>query len=181
MDCFLGEIRLFAGNYATPGWAICDGSLLPISDNEPLFSLLGTTYGGDGRTNFGLPNLIGNVPVGAGKSSAPNGSVYTVGMKGGATAVTVTDATMPSHAHNFNAATDAATTGDPNGAYYAQSNGTGYPDVKFYSNLPTGAATVALESEVMNDTGGNQPHDNMMPYTGMVYIICTKGIYPSFS
>lgn len=181
MDYFLGEIRLFAGNYATPGWAVCDGSLLPISGNEPLYSLLGTTYGGDGRTNFGLPNLIGKVPVGTGKSTAPNGSVYTVGMTGGATSVTLTDATMPAHTHNFNAATDAATTGDPNGAYYAQSNGNGYPDVKFYSNLPTGGTTVPLASAVMNNSGGSQPHDNMMPYTGMLYIIATTGLFPSFS
>ncbi|MBN8837096.1 MAG: phage tail protein [Sphingobacteriia bacterium] len=183
MDCFVGEIRLFAGNYATPGWAVCDGSLLQISQYQALFALLGTTYGGDGVTNFRLPNLIGKVPVGTGTSTAANGSTYTVGMTGGATSVTITDANMPTHTHNFNAATDAADTGDPRGAYYAQGNGTSYPDVEFYCNLPTGInkPNITLAANVLNNSGGGLPHENMMPYTGMLYIIATNGVFPTFS
>lgn len=181
MDPYIGEIRMFAGPYAPQGWHYCDGTVLPINNNEVLFSILGRTYGGDGATNFALPNLNGRVAIGAGQN--PTGSNYTIAQAGGVTDVAITsEAMLPQHTHSLCATTSNATTGDPTNAILAASApGTGYSDVKFYSSLPQGmqAPNATLEAPTIGNTGGNQTHSNMQPYMVISYIICMQGLYPS--
>ena len=151
MDNFLAEIRVFPYNFAPKGWAICDGALLPISQNTALFSLLGTTFGGDGRTTFALPNLLGQVPVHAGQGNGPGLSPYPLGQSGGSETVTLTSAQMPAHAHPVAAvaANDATTASTvPTGATVfgqsqARARSTGYVTVGAQSALAMNPAVVA--------------------------------------
>lgn len=190
MDPYVGEIRVFAGNFAPVGWAICDGSLLNVSDNQILFTVLGTVYGGNGTTTFGLPDLRLKVPVGTGTISTAGGTgSYALGSHGGAAQVTLNSATLPSHTHVFQAANIAATTGSPSNALLAKTNGNNstltppYPDVTLYTTLPLpdGGTTTpngALADGTCQQAGGSQPHDNLMPYISFNYIIAVNGIFP---
>lgn len=167
---FIGEIRLFAGNFAPVGWALCDGSLLPIAENEALFNLIGTIYGGNGQTTFGLPDMRGRVPVhqGAGNGLSPR----TIGEMGGAEQVTLTPSQMPSHNHVLNATTAAASTAN---GVAGSLTGTA-ASTNFYGNTPGGGA---LAPQALTATGGNQPHNNMAPFLGLNFIISLFGIFPS--
>ena len=169
---FIGEIRMFGGNFAPRTWALCDGQLLPISQNPALFSILGTTYGGDGRTTFGLPDLRGRVPMHPG--NGPGLSSRRLGEKGGSETNTLTVAQMPSHNHTVNAVKVDGNTNDPSGAYPAN---TKLLD-KEYS---TETKDTAMNPAMINNTGGNQSINNIQPYNNVNFIICLQGVFPSRS
>lgn len=164
-ECFIGEIRMFSGNYAPQGWEMCNGQLLPISQNQVLYTLLGITYGGDGITTFALPDLRGRVPIH--KSTA-----YPLGAKAGTETVTLTPGQMPSHTHAAAAQSAVGTATSPSNAYWAATTTT-----NIYTNTNTGLVAMAPNSVSM--AGGSLPHDNMMPYLGISFIISTQGIFPS--
>jgi len=183
MDYYLGEIRIFAGNFAPRGWHFCDGSRINISDNQALFALLGTTYGGDGINNFQLPNLQARVGIGAGKIST-TGTTYTLAQAGGSQEVVLTNATMPVHNHALNALTVNASTADPTGAKVLAASvpdGAGYTNVKLYASLPSGSTTPdsQLDPRAVWNVGSGLAHENMMPFTTINYIISMNGIFPS--
>ncbi|MGZ5199357.1 MAG: phage tail protein [Telluria sp.] len=157
---------MFAGNFAPVNWAKCDGSVIPISGNDALFALIGNTYGGDGQTTFGLPDLRGRAPM----HKSPT---YPIGSKGGDESVTLTPNQMPAHTHTVNASSTPGTASNPENAVWAGS---------FYTSFSTDQAPpVAMNPQAVSAAGGSQPHDNMMPYLVINYIICTVGIYPSFN
>jgi microcystin-dependent protein len=167
---FVAEIRIFAGNFAPTGWATCDGQLLPISQNTALFSLLGTTYGGDGKTTFGLPNLQGNAPMMWGQG--PGLSLRDIGEQGGEPSVTLIISEMPSHAHSFNGLTAPAASRDPTNAQLARSrNGNVYQ-----TDATTGQ--VIMAPQAIGIAGGSLPHNNMQPYLALTFIIALQGIFP---
>lgn len=163
METYIGEIRMFAGNFAPMGWAFCDGSILPIAENDALFSLLGTTFGGDGQTTFALPDLRGRVPM----HMSP---AYPQGQKGGSETVTLVQAQMPAHSHTVGAQVDAGTATHPENAVWAQSGTSAYASVN---------ANAAMNAQAIAATGGNQPHENMMPFLCVSFIISLYGVYPS--
>jgi microcystin-dependent protein len=167
---FVGEIRMFAGNFAPRGWAFCDGQLLAVSQNDALFSLLGTLYGGDGRTTFGLPDLRGRIPIHAG--TGPGLSPRRLGSKGGGENETVTVNQLPSHTHAFSAVNTPGTETAP------PANGTLAQSVGYDLYVPPGAFTNMAASTVSN-VGGSRPHQNEMPYLCVHFIIALFGIYPS--
>jgi microcystin-dependent protein len=180
-DPFLAEIVMFGGNFAPRGWAYCDGQLLAISSNQALFSLLGTTYGGDGRTTFGLPDMRGRTAIGP--RTGPGLSSYTLGQRGGAETVTLTQQQMPSHNHTASTtatlhATDATgRTFVPTGAVLASKRRTNIyrdaaPDVDMHADSITATTTV-------NNNGGSQAHENRMPYLAINHIIALVGTFPS--
>ena len=168
---FVGEIRMFAGNFAPRGWAFCDGQLLAVSQNDALFSLLGTIYGGDGRTTFGLPDLRGRIPIHAG--SGPGLSPRRLGSKGGAEKVTLTVNQLPSHNHGrLKGSSDNATDPNPDGNYLATSTVlTPY----FVSTSPD----ENFASSAISAVGGSRSHTNLMPFLCIHFIIALFGIYPS--
>ena len=188
MDNYIGEVRIFAGNYAPVGWAFCNGALQSIATESTLFALIGNTYGGDGVTTFALPDLRVRIPLNQG--TLPGGQTYTMGQQGGTQNVTLTQNNLPSHTHALLATTVAATTGDPTNNLLAQTNGDNsvkqppYPDVKLYTTLPLpsgpSAPNVTMDPASLNMTGNSQPHNNMMPYVCVNYIIALTGIFPSF-
>ncbi len=159
---------MFAGNFAPRGWALCDGQLLAVSQNDALFSLFGTIYGGDGRTTFGLPDLRGRVPVPSG--SGPGLSARNIGQKSGAESVTLVSTQLPSHTHPLQGSTDAATSRNPSGNVFARTSGDAYGSDFSASNM-NGAA--------VGDRGGNQSHTNLMPFQVVNFIVALVGIYPS--
>ena len=165
MDQFIGEIRLVGLTYAPSGWALCDGQLLPINQNQALFSLLGTNFGGDGKTNFALPDLRGRVPVGAGQGAT--GSSYAVGSIGGQETVKLTSSQLAPHAHAIRAQSGASTTKSPVGAFPAFGG----------AYAPTQDAK--MNSAAAGRTGGGQPHENRQPYLTLSYIIALVGIWPT--
>ena len=189
MDNYLGEIRIFAGNYAPQGWAFCNGALLSISEYEALFTLLGTIYGGDGVTTFAVPDM--RIKIGLNQGLLPGGQTYTIGESAGVQNVTLTTTQIPAHAHSIIGTTVQATTGDPTNNMLAATNGNNstisppYPDVKLYTTLPLPsgptAPNVTMAPNAISLTGGSQPHNNMMPYVCINFIIALYGIYPSFS
>lgn len=173
---YVGEIRMFAGNFAPAGWMTCDGQLLAISEYDTLFNLIGTTYGGDGQNTFALPNLAARVPLHMGSNGT---STYTLAQNGGVTQVTLTTNQLPAHTHIPIGDNNAATTGDPTGTYpasaapafnYTVPNGPANPQAPIFRNFATG---------MLPSQGGNQPHDNMQPYLAISFIISLFGIYPS--
>lgn len=166
---FVGEIRMFAGNFAPSGWAFCDGQLLAVSQNDALFSLLGTIYGGDGRTTFGLPDLRGRVPVHAGQG--PGLSNRNLGAKGGGENVTLTTNQLPSHMHTVNGTNDTADATGPAGTLPAQSK-----IVDLYASTEP---TVDFNSSTVQNIGGSLSHNNLMPFICINFIIALYGIYPS--
>ncbi len=166
---FVGEIRMFAGNFAPRGWAFCDGQLLAVSQNDALFSLLGTIYGGDGRTTFGLPDLRGRIPLHQG--TGPGLSPRRLGLKGGAEKETLTVNQLASHNHDFNANTAVATDVAPAGKVVAHGVGV--------NTFAAVAQDTNLASNTISNTGGSQPHTNLMPTLCVHFIVALVGIYPS--
>lgn len=166
-DPFLGELRMMGFEYPPKGWALCNGQLLPINQNQGLFSLLGTTYGGDGRVNFALPDLRARVPVYVGGTSS-----FTLGERGGESAHTISASETPQHIHVMQATTAAATTNIAVGALLASSSSGAY-------NSPgAGGLTTLIPAEVTN-VGGSQAHQNMMPFLTLSFCIALQGIFPS--
>ena len=166
---FIGEIRMFTANFAPPGWAFCDGQLLAISDNDALFSLLGTTYGGNGETTFALPDLRGRVPVHWG--SGPGLSPVNIGTRSGAESVTLTTNQLPAHTHAWRAHSGAASGQTPIGASVAS------PASNLYDTQTDNLG--AMRSSMVGPTGGSQSHTNIMPTATIGFIIALFGIYPS--
>lgn len=177
-ELFLGQIVMFGGNFPPKGTAFCNGQLLPISQNTALFSLLGTFYGGNGTSNFALPNLQGNVPVHMGQG--PGLSPYDVGKSGGTQNVTLLTSQMPVHTHTFNASTVNATTASPSGLVPATptvANASAYA-VSQSSPYPALAAQT-MNSQSCSIAGGGQPHSNMMPTLFITFVITLQGIFPA--
>ncbi len=171
-DQFVGEVRIFCGNFPPRGWAFCNGQLLPISQNTALFSLLGTNYGGDGRSTFALPNLQGAFPMHAGASAGPGRSQRIVGQSGGSETVTLTSAQLPAHGHALQAVPGAsAGTPDATVSLAPTSNGTALyraPDGVYLNTSPSD----------LGASGGGNPHDNLPPYLALNFIIALQGIFP---
>jgi microcystin-dependent protein len=166
---YVGEIRMFAGNFAPVGWALCQGQTLAISENDVLFNLIGTTYGGDGQNTFNLPDLRGRLPVHQGVS--PQGSTFMIGQAGGAEQVTLTTAQIPSHGHPLQA---AHVTGDqitPSGNLPANS----FNVTPYINDVPSGS----MNAGAITSIGGSQPHDNMQPFLCINFIISLFGVFPS--
>ncbi|MFO1304130.1 MAG: tail fiber protein [Burkholderiales bacterium] len=159
---FLAEVRMMSFVFAPKGWALCDGQLLPINQNQALFSLLGTTFGGDGRVNFGLPDLRGRVPIHV-------GSGHVLGERGGEQGHTLSIAEMPTHTHFLNGSSTPAETNVPAGAYLAQANNAYAPPTDLVALSPTSIANV----------GGSQAHLNMQPFLTISFCIALQGIFPS--
>jgi microcystin-dependent protein len=162
---YLGEIMLVSFDFAPKGWAECNGQILSISQNQALFALLGTTYGGDGKTTFALPDLRGRVPVHA-------GSLITLGEKGGEETHAITFAEMPQHSHTFRASSEPGDTTAPAGMILAKE-----PGGSLIYGTPDGTSTLSPVS--VEPVGGAQPHENRMPYTALRYIIALTGIFPT--
>jgi len=169
---FVGEIRMFAGNFAPRGWAFCDGQLLAVSQNDALFSLLGTIYGGDGRTTFGLPELRGRIPIHAG--SGPGLTPRALGSKSGGESETVTANQLSTHNHQFRAVTEAGIDTSP-------ANDTMAPVAagNLYRTPASGLPLVSLDANSAQAAGGSGSHSNLMPTLAVHFIIALFGIYPS--
>lgn len=168
---FIGEIRMFGFGRTPQGWQACDGSALKISDYEALFMLLGTTYGGDGQTNFGVPDLRGRLPVHQGQGPALNN--YVLGKSGGTETVALTGLQLPAHTHTAQATTATATGSAPAGLLPAAVGGT-----TFYVSDLTNATAQPMSGQSTSYTGGSQPHDNLMPTLTVQYCIATIGVFP---
>ncbi|MEO0469050.1 MAG: tail fiber protein [Bacteroidota bacterium] len=184
MNGYTGEIRLFAGNFAPRNWAFCDGTLMPVSQYTALFSILGTTYGGDGRTTFGLPNLQGRVAIHPG--TGPGLSTYRAGQVGGSETNTISENQMPAHSHTGSGtytpkATDEdGTTHEPAGAYFAKTQGTGAGDTIFNKNADANTFMSTQNFSVnLDNTGGSESVENRQPVLALRYIVCLEGSYPS--
>src|SRR5438105_4410823 len=161
---YVGEIRIFAGNFAPAGWMFCEGQLLPISEYETLFNLIGTTYGGDGQSTFALPDLRGRVPLHFG-----NG--FTLAETGGVETITLTVSQIPAHSHAFLCSADTAGGVNPGGALIGQSDSTNL--------LRANAGNTNLSPSAITSVGGSQPHNNFQPYLCVDFIISLFGIFPS--
>jgi microcystin-dependent protein len=168
---YIGEIRIFAGNFPPNGWMFCEGQLLPISENEALFQLIGTTYGGDGEETFALPDLRGRIPLHMG--TGPDGTTYQIGEAAGVEEVTLTVQQIPAHSHPMLATSNNALSAP------AQTNTLGSPTaIDTYRPVPP---NVTLSPQTIGPTGGSQPHTNFMPYLCLDFIISLFGIYPQAS
>lgn len=165
---YVGEIRMFGGNFAPAGWAFCSGQLLPISENDVLFNLIGTTYGGDGQETFALPNLQSRVPVHSG--TGPGGLTYQLGEQGGVESVTLTTNQIPVHSHPMVASTADANSPNPGGNVLAQPVTT----TPYFNDIPN----TTLNGSAIAPVGGSQPHENMQPYLAVNFIISLFGIFP---
>ena len=163
---YVGEIRIFAGNFAPAGWMFCEGQLLPISENETLFNLIGTTYGGDGQSTFALPDLRGRIPL-------HQGNGFILAEQGGAEEITLTVNQIPAHSHPLLGSSAVASSANPQGAVIAQDNVVG---VDFYiEDVPN----VNMAATAIAPVGGSQPHTNFQPYLCVNYILSLFGIFPS--
>lgn len=167
---FLAEIRMVGFNFAPRGWAFCDGQILPINQNQSLYSLLGTTYGGDGRTSFALPDLRGRTPLHVGNSETSGSSSHAQGNKSGLETVSLSTAEFPGHTHQLEGVTDSSSTGTPNGAYWADNLG-----------LPYGSPVTGnnFAADTIANAGGGQAHDTMQPYLTVAFCIALQGSFPS--
>ena len=161
---YVGEIRMFAGNFAPAGWMFCEGQLLPISENETLFQLIGTTYGGDGQSTFALPDLRGRIPI-------HQGNGFVLAETGGAEEITLTVTQIAAHSHPFLATTNPGATTNPQPNLTSNS-----PNVQVYIEDVTG---VNMSAQAIGSTGGSQPHTNFQPYLCIDFIISLFGIFPS--
>lgn len=168
MDPFVAEIRIFPFNFAPKGWAFCDGQILPLSQNTALFSLLGTTYGGDGKSNFALPNMQGNAPMHPGQG--PGLSLHDLGETGGSDTVSLLESEIPSHSHAFIVSQSDATDQSPVNELLAAGVGIG--------QYGTPGAITQLSSNALAPAGGDQPHNNMQPYLTLNFCIALQGVYP---
>jgi len=160
---YVGEIRMVGFNFAPAGWAFCDGSLVPISENETLFNLIGTTYGGDGQTTFGLPNLLGRIPV-------HQGNGYVIGSPGGTETVTLDLNQIPVHTHALNANTAAGNKPSPVGGVWASSS---------LEQFGTGAPSTSMSATALKQAGGDLPHSNLSTFQAINFVISLFGVYPS--
>ena len=161
---YVGEIRMFAGNFAPAGWMFCEGQLLPISENETLFQLIGTTYGGDGQSTFALPDLRGRIPI-------HQGNGFILAETGGTEEITLTVSQIPAHSHPLLASTNVSTVTDPGGNVSAQT-GT-------FDGFQTTPGTQPMAVQSVSPVGGSQPHTNFQPYLCVDFIISLFGIFPS--
>ncbi|MGA7614704.1 MAG: phage tail protein [Thermoanaerobaculia bacterium] len=170
-DPFVAEIRIFPFNFAPKGWAWCSGQLLPISQNTALFSLLGTTYGGDGKSTFALPDLQGRAPMHPGQG--PGLSLHDLGEEGGSQTVSLLESEIPSHSHTMQGSSDTADQNLPSGNMAAIPLGRG-------NNLYTATNTprVAMNDNAISPAGGNQPHNNMQPFLTLYFCIALQGVFP---
>lgn len=173
MDPFVAEIRIFAGNFAPRGWAFCNGQILPLSQNTALFSLLGTTYGGDGRSNFALPDLQGRAPMFYGQG--PGLSLHDIGETGGSETVTLLQSEIPSHSHQAKATAAPGTSTNPTDGIWAVAGSRRAP-TSLYST--TAAANTTMSAQALAPAGGGLPHNNMPPYLTMNFIIALQGVFP---
>jgi microcystin-dependent protein len=160
---FIGEIRMFGGNFAPVGWAFCNGALIPISENDALFNLIGTTYGGDGQSTFALPNLQSRVPIHVGPG-------FALGQSGGVETVTLTTPQIPAHSHVPHAQSGSGNQSTPANGVWATST------LNSYSTNPP---TTAMAAATIGQSGGSQPHDNMLPFLAVNFILSLFGIFPS--
>jgi len=167
---YVGEIRMFGGSFAPAGWMFCDGQLLPISENETLFNLIGTTYGGDGQSTFALPDLRGRVPIHMG-TQPKSGTIYSLAEAAGVESVTLTTNQIPIHTHAFLGSSLAATLTSPSGSVVGTSAQVSY--------LTIAQASVAMNASAITPTGGSQPHENLQPYLAINFIISLFGVFPS--
>lgn len=166
---YIGEIRIFAGSFAPAGWAFCAGQLMPISENDALFTLIGTTYGGDGQETFGLPDLQGRIPIHQG--TGPGGFNNVIGEKAGVESVTLSTNQIPQHNHPFLVSQDQGSGTQPTDDSLGSN-----PTVQLYR---PGVASQTFDPSALTPTGGSQPHENMQPYLVMNYIISLYGIFPT--
>lgn len=171
-DPFIGQICMFAGTYVPKGYAECNGQLMNINDNEALYSLLGTQFGGDGRTTFALPDYRGRIPVGVG--TGPGLTPINYGQRGGLEAVILTDANLPVHTHIMEASKNAADSNEPTGRLCAVMD-----QAAQKAAYKAGNPGVELPDDTIGNTGNSQPHSNMMPYMTIRFFIAIKGLYPS--
>ncbi len=170
---FVAEIRIFPFNFAPTGWAFCNGQLLPITQNTALFSLVGTFYGGDGKSTFGLPNLQGSAPLGFG--SGPGLEPYVIGEFGGEASVTLTQNQMPAHGHTVQASSGSGTQSSPANADWANAK-----VLRQGTNLYTpGASNTTMSTQALSSTGGSLPHNNMPPYLVLNFCIALQGVFPA--
>jgi microcystin-dependent protein len=167
-DPFVAEIRIFPFNFAPKGWAFCDGQILPLSQNTALFSLLGTTYGGDGKSNFALPNMQGNAPMHPGQG--PGLSLHDLGEVGGSDTVSLLQSEIPSHSHAVNASGAEGTSPSPNNQLVASGVG-----VNMYT---TSLNATTLNPSAVAPAGGDQPHNNLQPYLTLNFNIALQGVFP---
>lgn len=176
MEQYLGEIRMFGGNFAPYGWAFCNGQLLSIQENEALFSIIGTTYGGDGMSNFAVPNIQGRAPLGSGVLV---GTSYVQGMQKGTPTVTLTTANLPPHSHPVTATVpvNSATAG----ANTPENNFFGVTDNEYAATTDGTAMAADITSVTLQPTGSGVPLNNMQPYLAVSFIIALEGLYPSHS
>jgi len=168
---YIGEIRMFAGSFAPAGWAMCQGQLQPISQNDTLFTLIGTTYGGDGQSTFALPDLQGRAAMHMGKGPAVS-QTYQIGEKDGVESVTLTTQQIPNHNHAVTVSQDLANAPSPANQVYAQST-----QISMYTQ--DSPASKFFNASTLSPVGGNQPHENMQPYLVITFIISLFGIFPS--
>jgi microcystin-dependent protein len=167
-DPFVSEIRMFGFNFPPTGWASCDGQLLPLSQNTALFALLGTFYGGNGKSNFALPNLQGSVPIAQGQGQGLTDRY--IGESGGEQYVTLLQSEMPVHNHSMNVSADPAVERQPQGQNFAAGDGVNYWD--------TQSPTTQLNPQALTVTGSSLPHNNMQPYLTMNFCIAMQGVFP---
>jgi microcystin-dependent protein len=175
---YVGQITIFGGNFAPAGWMLCAGQLLPISENETLFQLIGTTYGGDGESTFGLPDLQGRVPVHMGQGSSL--SNYVIGQRSGTESVTLTTQQLPVHSHAVLAINSPGTSNTPNNTLLSNEGGADKAKVSLYAPFDvTPANMTTLLPSSLSIIGGSQPHENRQPLLVLNYIISLFGIFPT--
>ncbi len=173
---YVGEIRLFGGSFNPAGWKFCDGSLLPISEYDTLFNLIGTTYGGDGQSTFALPNLCGRLPLHMGTQA---GITYQIGEAAGVETVTLSTQQIPSHSHVPVASSAAGTLAKPTNATYLSVTGPSGVQVGTYQPYLAGGNQVQLSNSSIQIAGGSQPHENMQPFLCVSFIISMFGVFPT--
>ena len=167
---FIGEIRMFGGSFAPAGWMMCQGQLIPISENDALFTLIGTTYGGDGQETFGLPDLQGRVPMHAGQGPGLS-QTYQLGEKAGVESVTLTTQQIPIHSHVVSGGEQTGTDSNPENAILATSS--------VLTPYAAEAPDATMAANAISPVGGSQPHDNMQPYLCITFIISLFGVFPT--